>query len=169
MRGHWHLYVYTIFADSRWFDWCALPLSGVALPFESYGGSSLVANFLAAGFLLSASLVKGTPVQMSFITKQQDRNLVPALLVACIGILLLVVNISSYLFDSKKWIVKPALVADKSGASMFSYNPRIAILMNKLQAGTLYDRGGRILATSNPVLDKKAAELLMNAAGARKF
>jgi cell division protein FtsW (lipid II flippase) len=55
----------------------ALPLSGVSLPFESYGGSSLVANFLAAGFLLSASTVKGTPVQMSFITKQQDRNLVP--------------------------------------------------------------------------------------------
>ncbi|MEO6977004.1 MAG: FtsW/RodA/SpoVE family cell cycle protein, partial [Mucilaginibacter sp.] len=146
----------------------ALPLSGVALPFESYGGSSLVANFLAAGFLLSASLVKGTPVQMSFITKQQDRNLVPALLVACIGIMLLVVNISSYLFDSKKWIVKPALVADKSGARMFSYNPRIAILMNKLQAGTLFDRHGRILATSNPVLIKKQQNA-MNAAGAGSF
>ncbi|ASU33890.1 FtsW/RodA/SpoVE family cell cycle protein [Mucilaginibacter xinganensis] len=146
----------------------ALPLSGVALPFESYGGSSLVANFLAAGFLLSASGVKGTPVQMSFITKQQDRNLVPALLAACIGILLLIVNISSYLFDSKKWIIKPALVADRSGARMFSYNPRIAILMNKLQAGTLYDRNGRILATSNPGLIKKQ-ENLLNAAGADHY
>jgi len=146
----------------------ALPLSGVALPFESYGGSSLVANFLAAGFLLSASLVKGTPVQMSFITKQQDRNLVPALLVACIGIILLAVNISSYLLDSKKWIVKPALVADRSGARMFSYNPRIAILMNKLQAGTLFDRQGRILATSNPKLIKMQ-QSAMNAAGAGNF
>jgi cell division protein FtsW (lipid II flippase) len=138
----------------------ALPLSGVSLPFESYGGSSLVANFLAAGFLLSASTVKGTPVQMSFITKQQDRNLVPALLMACIGILLLTVNASRYLFDNAKWIVKPSLVADKSGARMFSYNPRIAILMNKLQAGTLYDREGRILATSNPQLIQKQRKLL---------
>jgi cell division protein FtsW (lipid II flippase) len=146
----------------------ALPLSGVALPFESYGGSSLVANFLAAGFLLSASLVKGTPVQMTYITRQQDRNLVPALLAACIGIVLLIVNISSYLFSSEKWIVKPALVADKSGARMFSYNPRIAILMNKLQAGTLYDRQGRILATSNPNLIKKQ-ENLLNAAGAQHY
>jgi cell division protein FtsW (lipid II flippase) len=138
----------------------ALPLSGVSLPFESYGGSSLVANFLAAGFLLSASRVKGTPVQMNYITKQQDRNLVPALIMACTGILLLTVNISRYLFNNAKWIVKPSLVADRSGSRMFSYNPRIAILMNKLQAGTLYDREGRILATSNPQLIQKQRRLL---------
>jgi cell division protein FtsW (lipid II flippase)/cell division protein FtsI/penicillin-binding protein 2 len=141
----------------------ALPLSGVSLPFESYGGSSLVANFVAAGFLLSTSRVKGTPVQMSFITKQQDRNLVPALAVACIGILLLTVNVSRYLFINAKWIVKPALVADRSGARMFSYNPRISVLMNKLQAGTLYDRDGRILATSNPQLIQKQRRLLDSA------
>jgi len=52
----------------------ALPLSGVSLPFLSYGGSSLVANMLAVGFLLSASRIKGTPVQMDFITKQQLPN-----------------------------------------------------------------------------------------------
>ncbi|MES2276146.1 MAG: FtsW/RodA/SpoVE family cell cycle protein [Bacteroidota bacterium] len=138
----------------------ALPLSGVSLPFESYGGSSLVANFLAAGFLLSASRVQGTPVQMNYITKQQDRNLVPALMMACIGILLLTINVSRYLFNNAKWIVKPSLVADRSGARMFSYNPRIAILMNKLQAGTLYDREGRILATSNPQLIQKQRRLL---------
>ncbi|GAB2692774.1 hypothetical protein GCM10027037_15240 [Mucilaginibacter koreensis] len=130
----------------------ALPLSGVSLPFQSYGGSSLVANLLASGFLLSASMVKGTQVQMGYITKQQDRNLVPALLAACIGLVLLTVNVSRYLFNNKKWVVQPALVADRSGARMFSYNPRIAILMNRLQAGTLYDREGLILATSKPEL-----------------
>jgi len=146
----------------------ALPLSGVALPFESYGGSSLVANFLAAGFLLSASKVKGTPVQMAYLTKQQDKNLVPALLGACIGLVLLTVNVSSYLFDNQKWVVKPALVADKSGSRMFSYNPRIAILMNKLEAGTIYDRNRRILATSDPQLIRKQRNVL-NAAGAGNY
>lgn len=146
----------------------ALPLSGVSLPFESYGGSSLVANFLAAGFLLSASKVKGSPVQMSFITKQQDRNLVPALMVACIGILLLTINVSRYVLGNSKWVVKPSLVADRSGARMFSYNPRITILMNKLQAGTLFDRDGRILATSDPKLVQKQSRQL-NAAGAGNY
>ena len=128
----------------------ALPLSGVSLPFMSYGGSSLILNLLAAGFLLSASLVQGSPVQMKFISRQQDRNLVPALVAAFVGVLLLGVNVSRYLFNNKVWVVQPALVADRSGARMFSYNPRIAILMNRLQAGTLYDRQGRILGTSKP-------------------
>ncbi|MFA6084093.1 FtsW/RodA/SpoVE family cell cycle protein [Mucilaginibacter sp.] len=133
----------------------ALPLSGVSLPFQSYGGSSLVANLLASGFLLSASLVRGTPVQMNYISKQQDKNLVPALIAACTGILLLTVSISQYLLNNKKWVVQPSLVADKGGARMFSYNPRIAILMNRLQAGNLYDRDGVLLATSKPELVRK--------------
>ncbi|WP_374949011.1 FtsW/RodA/SpoVE family cell cycle protein [Mucilaginibacter sp.] len=146
----------------------ALPLSGVSLPFQSYGGSSLVANLLASGFLLSASLVRGTPVQMAYVSKQQDRNLVPALIAACMGILLMAVNVSRYSFDNKKWVVQPALVADKSGARMFSYNPRIAILMNRLQAGNLYDREGVLLATSKPELVRKQrAKLAM--AGAQGY
>ncbi|HEY1872418.1 MAG TPA: FtsW/RodA/SpoVE family cell cycle protein, partial [Chitinophagaceae bacterium] len=129
----------------------ALPLSGVALPFMSYGGSSLIANMLAAGFLLSASVIQGSPVQMKYMTRQ-DKNLIPALLAACTGIALLSTSVSKYLFNNAKWIVQPALVADRSGARMFSYNPRINILMNKLQAGNLLDRKGRILATGHQEL-----------------
>ncbi|HZF63607.1 MAG TPA: FtsW/RodA/SpoVE family cell cycle protein, partial [Chitinophagaceae bacterium] len=118
----------------------ALPLSGISLPFMSYGGSSLICNLLAAGFLLSASDVQGSAVQMKYVTKQQDKNLIPALVAACIGVILLSVDVSRYLFNNKRWVVQPALVSDRSGARMFSYNPRISILMNKLQAGNLLDR-----------------------------
>ena len=128
----------------------ALPLSGVALPFMSYGGSSLIANMLAAGFLLSASHIEGSPPQMKYISLQQDKNLIPALMAACMGIVLLSINVSRYLFNNEKWVVQPALVADRSGGRMFSYNPRISILINRLQAGDLLDRKGLILATSHP-------------------
>lgn len=141
----------------------ALPLSGVSLPFISYGGSSMIVNLLAAGFLLSASNIRGTEVQMKFISRQQDKNLVPAILAAAIGVLLLVVNVSRYLFNNEKWIVQPALVADRSGARMFSYNPRIAILMNRLEAGQLYDRSGRLLATSKRELVQQQGDSLVSA------
>jgi cell division protein FtsW (lipid II flippase) len=139
----------------------ALPLSGVALPFMSYGGSSLLSNMLAAGLILSASNVQGSPAQMKYITHQQDRNLLPALVAACVGIVLLGVNVSRYLFNNKKWVVEPALVADKSGARMFSYNPRITILMNRLQAGDLLDRNGMLLATSHAEKINKQLDSLL--------
>lgn len=141
----------------------ALPLSGVALPFISYGGSSLVANMMAAGFILSVSTIRGSALQMEFITKQQDKNLVPALLSASVAVLLLGVTVTRYVINNKKWVVQPALVADKSGLRMFSYNPRIAILMNKLDAGQLYDRKGKILATSDPKLIKSQMASLKTA------
>ena len=141
----------------------ALPLSGVSLPFMSYGGSSLIMNMLAAGFLLSASTVQGSTVQMKYIARQQDRNLVPALISAFLGIILLGVNVGQYLFNNKKWVVQPSLVADRSGARMFSYNPRIAILMNRLGAGNLLDRNGRILATGDPEAIMQNADSLLRA------
>jgi cell division protein FtsW (lipid II flippase)/membrane peptidoglycan carboxypeptidase len=128
----------------------ALPLSGVSLPFMSYGGSSLILNMAAAGLLLSVSRVRGTVPQMKYVSAQHDRNLVPALAVSLVGIVLLGVSVGRYLLSNEKWVVQPSLVADRSGARIFSYNPRIAILIKRLKAGTLYDRNGLVLATSDP-------------------
>jgi hypothetical protein len=130
----------------------ALPLSGVALPFTSYGGTSLLCSMIAAGFLLGVSRSPGTQAQMKYIAQRQDKNLMPALLAACVAIFLLILNVSGYTFNEKKWIVEPALVADRSGARMYSYNPRINILMSRLQAGNVFDRNGELLASSDPKL-----------------
>ncbi|MBC7827427.1 MAG: FtsW/RodA/SpoVE family cell cycle protein [Chitinophagaceae bacterium] len=141
----------------------ALPLSGVSLPFISYGGSSLILNMLAAGFLLSVSTVQGSTVQLKYLSRQQDQNLLPALLAALTGIILLGVNVSQYLFNNEKWVVQPALVIDRSGARQFSYNPRIGILMNRLGAGNLLDRQGKLLATGKPDLIIKNQDSLVAA------
>ncbi len=130
----------------------ALPLSGVALPFTSYGGTSLLCSMIAAGFLLGVSRFNGSQAQMKYIAQRQDKNLIPALLAACAAIFLLIANVSGFTFNRNKWIVEPALVADRSGARMYSYNPRINILMNRLQAGNVFDRNGRLLASSDAKL-----------------
>ncbi len=105
---------------------------------------------------------------MDYIAKQQDKNLVPALAAACLGVLLLGVNVAGYVFNNKKWVVNPALVADRGGARMFSYNPRIAILMNRLGAGSLHDRNGVLLATSNAD-SVKAQHFKLMGAGIDKY
>src|SRR5664279_2292867 len=94
----------------------ALPLSGVALPFTSYGGTSLLCSMIAAAFLLGVSRLSGTQTQMKYIAQRQDKNLMPALLAACVAIVLLIDNVSGYTINKKKWIVEPALVADRSGS-----------------------------------------------------
>ncbi len=127
----------------------ALPLSGVTLPFTSYGGTSLLCNMVAAGFLLTVSRWNGSQAQMKYLTQRQDKNLMPALLAACVAIILLLVNVTGYTVNNKKWVIEPALVADRNGVRMYSYNARISILMSRLQAGNIYDRNGKLLATSD--------------------
>ena len=115
---------------------------------------------IAVGFLLGVSRFSGTQAQLKYISQRQDKNLMPALLAACAAILLLIINVSGYTFNKKKWIVEPALVADRSGARMYSYNPRISILMNRLQAGNIYDRNGRLLASSDPKMVQEQKDSL---------
>jgi cell division protein FtsW (lipid II flippase) len=127
----------------------ALPLSGVALPFISYGGSSLICNMIAAGFVLSASAVKGSELQMEYIREKQDRNLLPTLITGFVATLLLAFTVSQYLLRRDDWMIKPSLIVDRSGFRQMSYNPRISILIKKLEAGNLRDRNGVILAASS--------------------
>ena len=54
-----------------------------------------------------------------FLNCGDVKNLIPALLAACVAIVLLVINVSGYTFNNKKWLVEPALVADRSGARLF--------------------------------------------------
>ena len=49
------------------------PVVGVTLPFISYGGSSLIANFLAIGFVLNV-LRRDPEVKTSIATRKQVRN-----------------------------------------------------------------------------------------------
>lgn len=127
-----------------------LPLTGITVPFLSYGKASMVINIAAFGIVLAVSKLSGNKMQDEYIRKRFDNTLVAGILsysVAAIGIVLVLANYM--IFNANTYIIKPAIVIDKTGTRIVSYNPRISLLLKKIQPGDIYDRNHLLLATSS--------------------
>lgn len=127
-----------------------LPLTGVAVPFLSYGKISLIINLAAMGIVGGISAREGAPVQQEHLYKNYDRVLVTGIAFFLAGM----VALSAKLFfiqvtERNEYLVKQARVVMRNGLPIYSHNPRIDKLMRLLAAGNIYDRNGLILATSN--------------------
>ena len=61
-------------------------------------------------------------------------------------------------WQANVWTIKPALVERADGHRGFAYNPRVLRVRDQIPLGTLFDRNGLPLATSDPaLLDTHAA------------
>ena len=123
-----------------------LPLSGVVTPFLSYGRTAMLMNFLAIGILLAISARPG-PAQ----------RLVPFRIpVTAAGVILGVAGAAVVAKAAYVEVVRGAatmgegtLVLQADGARRYQYNPRLLEVMKDIPKGTIYDRNGLPLATSN--------------------
>lgn len=139
-----------------------MPLTGIAVPFLSYGGVSMVVNLFALGVILSLS---SNSKQRDLI---DDENIVRRygfarknVGYAALGILVIIVVFgwSRYsLLTRNQTLIQPAFVLSKEGIPTIEYNPRIALLTKEMRMGNIYDRNGVILATSdkNKLLEHKS-------------
>ena len=127
-----------------------IPLTGVAVPFLSFGKSSLIINMAAFGVILSLSRVRATRNQVEAIKKYD--NVVAMGSVAFILLGAVVVGTLFYYQVMKRdtYIIKNAYITNTNGEFECEPNPRIRILERKLLAGNIYDRNGLLLATSSP-------------------
>jgi cell division protein FtsW (lipid II flippase) len=123
-----------------------LPLSGVVTPFLSYGRTSMVANFVVIAILLSISSHPG----------EQERLLPFRLPVRAAGIALGVAGAAvlakaAYVqaIHSDAIMGAGTLVVQADGARRYQYNPRFQSVMREIPMGSIYDRNGLPLATSN--------------------
>lgn len=126
-----------------------LPLTGVAVPFLSYGKISLIINLAALGIVAGISAREGQEVLQERVQKNYDLVLTTGIAFFLIGIIVLATKLLLVqVVDRDKYIVKEARVVMRNGIPIYSYNPRIDKLMRLLAAGNVYDRNGLIVATS---------------------
>ncbi len=123
-----------------------IPLTGITVPFLSYGRVSMILNIAVFGFVLSVSAVTGTKRQMKTIENYNNTVVLMSCTYALIFGFLLFCFLHYHL--NSDYLVRPAFVVDKMGEKTVRYNPRINLLMKELKSGDVYDRNGLILATN---------------------
>jgi hypothetical protein len=132
-----------------------LPLSGVVTPFLSYGRTAMLANFAMFGILMSVGRdsiragPRGHPVR--------ERSSGPFRLPLTVAggffavAAAVIVGKAGYIevLRSGPTIGAGTLVVQADGGRRYQYNPRLQEIMRDIPKGTIYDRNGLPLATSN--------------------
>ena len=124
-----------------------LPLSGVVTPFLCYGKSSMLANFFVFAMLFSISSRPAADPQRN----APFRAPVEALGVALGVLALIVAGKAAYVqvLRSAAIMGEGTLVVQADGARRYQYNPRFQEITRDIPKGSIYDRNGLPLATSN--------------------
>jgi cell division protein FtsW (lipid II flippase)/cell division protein FtsI/penicillin-binding protein 2 len=126
-----------------------MPLTGVAVPFLSYGKISLIINIAAVGVVAGISAREGQPAEREYVQKKYDPVLATGIVFFLTGMVVVAIKLLFVqVIDRDQYLVKQARVVMRNGLPVYSHNPRIDKLMRVLAAGNIYDRNGLVLATS---------------------
>jgi len=129
----------------------AFPLTGVVTPFLSYGRTAMLANFVLIGMLLSIS------GRARAAGEEQQERVAPfrgpltaaGAAFAVLGAIALAKAAYVQVAHSTEIMGKGTLVIQADGDRRYQYNPRLLEVMNSIPMGTIYDRNGLPLATSD--------------------
>jgi cell division protein FtsI/penicillin-binding protein 2/cell division protein FtsW (lipid II flippase) len=128
-----------------------LPLTGIALPFASYGDSALVAAWIVIGLLRGISAPPTGSPNRADIRPEVGRA---TFRFAVAMTLLFALPIGIYrltqmtIWSADTIAVRTVSTPDADGVIRPHANPRLLAMAATIQRGSIYDRNGRVLATS---------------------
>jgi cell division protein FtsW (lipid II flippase) len=129
------------------------PLTGVVTPFLSYGGSAMVANYAAVGLLLAIDTWAGAPGTAEPF-RLPLRWLGAGLALAGAVVIAALVNVQ--VLHADEYVARGHLTVQADGVRRFQYNQRLLDVAREIPRGSVFDRDGRVLATGDPVLARRA-------------
>lgn len=126
-----------------------MPLTGVVTPFLSYGGSAMLANFFALGIILSINADRRPASDATPFVLPVHRL---AMTLAAVALVLLGRAAYVQVVRADTLAVRPQLGIQADGGRRFEYNPRLLEVLHSLKSGSVLDRTGLPLATSDAAL-----------------
>jgi len=135
-----------------------LPLSGVTSPFLSSGRSAMLANFLVAGILAGVSARRAAPEAVRPFLG--GARWVGAGLGIFLGLALC--RLADFqLLRADTYLTRGAVVLQGDGVRRVQYNPRLAAIAATIPRGSIVDRAGVLLASSDPEEIERQREQLV--------
>ena len=129
------------------------PLTGIALPFLSYGNSALVADAILIGLLRGISGGGGSKaehIEPAPEIVRAARNFALVLTILVLGVIGGWRCGQMQLWRAGEIALKPIETPDRDKVVRPHLNPRLLALANSIPRGSIYDRAGRVVATSRP-------------------
>ena len=123
-----------------------IPLSGVVTPFLSYGRTAMLANFAVIAML---EAVSNRGRNDGGATPFRGVTVAAGAIFAVAGAVVLAKAAYVQVARSAEVMGEGTLVIEADGARRYQYNPRLLEVMKEIPKGTIYDRNGLPLATSN--------------------
>ncbi len=127
-----------------------VPLTGVSLPFLSYGKAGLVINLAAFGVILGMSRNNPTIKQKESIIGYQSVIRSGISIFTLFFAVIIAYAFNYQVISRDTYLTKPAYITNLAGEHFPEQNPRINLLFRNIHSGNIYDRNGLLLATSNP-------------------
>ena len=126
-----------------------VPLTGITLPFISFGSSSLVVDFFTIGLLLSVSQTNATTPAVDPAGKQWAGGLrflsLGTAVYFLIGIFICRL-VPVQMLQSTATALRPLHIPDRDGVARDHLNPRLIDYAESIPRGNIEDRNGVVLA-----------------------